>query len=210
MDINKSNLESRGFKEGVQVKNMLLNAWKTKHEYDFPEKEIITGITEDEEGVKIRTDYLDSLEEINGTKIENEHRFYLIDSIDLIEIVKNEELPDKINGEDYESNKDFFDFEFISLPKPLIKAFKDVFAYINSNKEDLEEVLDVNEMKLSVDGFDISIGDLEKLYNGIDKIRSNDESERISINIEEGQPDTGTIYDVGSDTPTGPGSGEFV
>ena len=90
-------------------------------------------------------------------------------------------MPEKINGDTYEATEEFFDFEYVSLPKDFVKAFKNVFEYISDNRDDLEEIMDINEVNLNVDDYEISLPDFEKLFKGVNKFKSAEDEEFTGI-----------------------------
>ena len=210
MELTKELLELHGIKEGVKVKGLFLNGLKNKHQYEFPDSETITGIKLNEEDmiVEVRTDFLDKVEEINGKPMSDETRFYALeDNLDFIEIVEdvNASLPKEFAGEDYEATQNMFDFDFVSIPKDLIRSFKDVIIYLKQNKADIEEVVSLDDIKIDFDGLEFKLTDIEQLYNGVNLTKRSNGKD--NINMQEKGVDSEPVNFTISDSPQRP---EFI
>lgn len=173
MELTKEILDESGVIVGASIKSLLKKQIIEKYQYEFPETEEIVDIKFDdsEEGDPvwmIKTDFLDSVDEINEKKVEDDDRWYLIRDLEMVEVSsKNEQLPSLFAKEEYTADNDMFDFDFVSVPKKMVESLGSLFNYVNRNKEEIDELFDINEVTLNIDGLEFPIMEMEGLLKGL-------------------------------------------
>ena len=193
MELTKEMLDESGVIVGASIKSLLKKQIIEKYQYEFPETEEIVDIKFDdsEEGDPvwmIKTDFLDSVDEINEKKVEDDDRWYLIRDLEMVEVSsKNEQLPSLFAKEEYTADKDMFDFDFVSVPKKMVESLSSLFNYVNRNKEEIDELFDINEVTLNIDGLEFPIMEMEGLLKGLslNKIKNegtNTDVPKVQIN----------------------------
>ena len=177
-------LEKVGVKPGTKVEGLFTQTLKTVYENMFDEAETISSIEphpDDEDLAIIKTKEMNERATIytsEGEKeVPEENRQYVVSGVDLLKIMDPnidtssfKAIADDEEAEqlDLVVSKEVVETDFSTLPTEFIKALTPFMNYIKANSEDLDDILDVESIFLSVDGVKYDLNTLIDINKTID------------------------------------------
>ena len=174
----RETLEQRVIKAGIVpgavVRGLFVQTVRDVYGPAFTDAETITEVKmmEGEELVVVKTRELTKLTEIeteNGTKaVKAENRQYTIAGTDMLQVTSNGiVLPviGRVGGKaiKIEPRDTFFESEFTTIDKELAKTFAPFVNYVKTNRERLDDIMDVSTIKLEIDGLSYDMEAVERL-----------------------------------------------
>lgn len=164
MEITKELLETMGIKKGAKIDNLLPLIFKTKYEQDISEVDEITDVEISEFGELIlKTKFTESVKEINGKEVPDDYRKIIIDNPSHIYVYKTAKLPDTVNGEKFEMDEEYIEFDFLTLPRELIKQLNKVNKLIDANREEWEEIFDLKDISITINDLSLNLDEIKVL-----------------------------------------------
>ena len=171
MDLKE--LAKVGIVKGAKIENVLLELFKEKYKAELETADVIEKVSiNDYDEIILETEFTKNVKEIAGKKVEDKDRKIVIERPEDLYIY-SEDLPEKINGEEFEIEDGYIDTEFVTIPEKLIFAANELNRVIEKNKEDWGEVLDLEDIKLVINDFEITLKEIKQLNDGIKKADSN-------------------------------------
>jgi hypothetical protein len=166
--MNKEDLKKLGLKKGTKLVNYMPDLFAEKHKYEYENLDEIESVKVNEYGeVEVRTKFTKSITEINGKEVPEKDRVFVLDNPKVLEIVSTKKLPEKIAGEEFEIENGFVDFESVTIPGELIKALAHTFNLLKIDEEEWDEVLDLEDIKVNFNDFELTVKDIKTLSDGL-------------------------------------------
>lgn len=175
-------LELLNIKPGTKLNGLFSQTLRTVYQPMFGDAETVTDISpypDDDDMVVVKTKELSERTHMYTSEGEVElpeaDRQYVINGVELLTIADSSVDLNTIEGTDddgsavkFTKSDSGFDTEFSTFPPDLIKSLNPFINYVNSNKDDLDDLLDIEGLAIVSDGvsYDIqALTSLSKLIN---------------------------------------------
>jgi len=155
-----------GIVPGARVDGLIAQSLHTVYAplYGGPEEIVsIEPLAEDPDMVSIKTKELNARKTVLTTRgeveLKDEQRQYVMAGVELLKVIEKVDVK-SVKGFDVEEKKALdislsdagIDTEFSTLPKELLQSLIPFVNYVNANKEELDDVIDVTSLNFGADG----------------------------------------------------------
>ena len=152
-------LKNAGVTVGSRVSGLYLGTMKTLYRHSFAQHELITGITPhgtDNTVMMITTEELTAKENLGGKPLAVKNRQYAISSLNGLDVMRKTDGSAKGVFEKkkvtLKSTELGLETEFATVPQDLLTALKPLATLLATKADVLDDVMDVDEFSISIDG----------------------------------------------------------